>query len=144
MTERVRADQTALWSSAVATVITLSIGDGRFDWLCLALGTAQALQMAAFYRPVPREAGDRWGRWAAAGAFGAVGGLIAVMTLGWPVQTVVGTPSNCAALSEISAIAVHNCSGFAAYRWLGLVWATSAAGLAFWHWRAVAPKEAAP
>ncbi|WP_049580222.1 hypothetical protein [Streptomyces sp. SBT349] len=146
MSERFRADHTALWSSVVATVITLSLGDGRFDWLSLALGVAQASQMAAFYRPVPRDAGDRWGRGAAAGAFGAVGGLIAVMVCGWPTQAVVGTPASCRKLAEHSVIAVHNCAGYEAYQWLGLVWAAAAVGLTCWHWRvgAAAPVARLP
>ncbi|MCF1600141.1 hypothetical protein [Streptomyces muensis] len=74
-------DQAALWSAALAAVITLSLGDGRYDWLSFALGTALALQIAAFYRPAPHEPDRRWDRCTGAGSFGAVSGLVAAMVL---------------------------------------------------------------
>ncbi|MFD0319190.1 hypothetical protein [Streptomyces flavalbus] len=131
-------DQAALWSAAVAAVITLSLGEGRYDWLSLAVGAALALQIAAFYRPAPYAPGDVLNRATAAGGFGAVGGLVASMVLAWPVQMAVGTPPWCRA----GGVDSDNCAGAEAYWWLGVVWLVSAVALSCWHWSTVVRRTA--
>lgn len=128
-------DQAALWSAALAAVITLSLGGGRYDWLSFAVGTALALQIAAFYRPAPPEPGSRWDRCTAAGGFGAVSGLVTAVILAWPVQTVVGTPHSC----RQGQVDLDDCAGAAAYPWLGVVWVAAAVVLSAWHWTKVVP-----
>ncbi|HZG07277.1 MAG TPA: hypothetical protein VE546_27555 [Streptomyces sp.] len=137
-------DHAALWSAALASVITLSLGDGRYDWLSFALGSSLALQIAAFYRPTPPGPDDRWDRCTAAGGFGAVGGLVAAMILAWPVQTVVGTPSKCHRLFRQGEVALDDCAGAAAYSWLGVVWLTAAVTLSSWHWLKVVRQPTPP
>ncbi|MFI6286740.1 hypothetical protein ACIBCM_18655 [Streptomyces sp. NPDC051018] len=131
-------DQSALWSAALAAVITLSLGDGRYDWLSFALGTALALQIAAFYRPARHEPDRRWDRCAAAGSFGAVSGLVASMILAWPVQTAIGIPRQC----RVGGVDPDDCAGAAAYSWLGVVWLTTAVVLSCWHWSKVVLRPA--
>ncbi|MET9513747.1 hypothetical protein [Streptomyces sp. NPDC002994] len=110
--------QAAWWSAALAAVIALSLGDGRYDWLSFALGMALALQIASFYRPTPPEPYNRLDRSTAAGGFGAVSGLVAAMILAWPVQIVIGTPPRC----RHGEADLDDCAGAAAYPWLGVVW----------------------
>ncbi|MCX4767847.1 hypothetical protein OG562_44250 [Streptomyces sp. NBC_01275] len=133
-------DQAALWSAALAAVITLSLGDGRYDWLSFALGVALALQIAAFYRPAPPEPYSRWDRCTTAGGFGAVSGLVAAMILAWPVQIVVGTPRGC----RRSEVDLDDCAGAAAYPWLGVVWLTAAVAMTCWHWTTVVCRPTPP
>ncbi|GAA3290379.1 hypothetical protein GCM10020295_04690 [Streptomyces cinereospinus] len=127
-----------MWSAALAAVVTLSLGDGRYDWLSLALGTALALQIAAFYRPAPHEPGRRWDRCTSAGSFGAVSGLVTAMVLAWPVQIAVGTPQHCRA----DGVDPDDCAGLAAYQWLGMVWLTATIALSCWHWSTVVHRPA--
>jgi hypothetical protein len=130
----VAIDHAALWSSATTAVISLSLGDGRYDWMSCALGSALALMVAAFYRPALAAPDDHWGRCTVAGAFGAVGGFIVVMVLAWPVQVAVGTPAACYRSFRAGETDLDDCAGMAAYRWLGVVWLTAAVTLFCWHW----------
>ncbi|MEU3603463.1 hypothetical protein ABZ714_32855 [Streptomyces sp. NPDC006798] len=123
-------DQAALWSAALAAVISLSMGEGRYDWLSFALGAALALQIAAFYRPAPHAPDKWWDRCSAAGSFGAVSGLVAAILLAWPVQAAIGTPRRCRA----AGVDTDDCAGAVAYPWLGVVWLTAAVALSGWHW----------
>ncbi|HEY5836447.1 hypothetical protein [Streptomyces sp.] len=142
---RAAVDHTALWSAALAAVLTLSLGDGRYDWLSFALGTALGLEMAAFYRPAFPEPDARWDRTTAAGVFGAVGGLVTTMVLAWPVQALVGTPASCRRLFERDGADLDDCAGTVAYHRLGVVWAAAAVVLAYAHWAyVVRPPSAAP
>ncbi|MFF6778574.1 hypothetical protein ACFY8W_34200 [Streptomyces sp. NPDC012637] len=137
-------DQAALWSASLAAVITLSLGEGRYDWLSFALGVTLALQIATFYRPARHEPGSRGARGVAAAGFGAVGGLVGTMVLAWPVQIAVGTPSLCHRMDAAGEADLADCAGDAAYPWLGVVWLTSALVLGCWHWFGVVERQPSP
>ncbi|MET9953575.1 hypothetical protein ABZ135_18760 [Streptomyces sp. NPDC006339] len=137
-------DQAALWSASLAAVITLSLGEGRYDWLSFALGVTLALQIAVFYRPTRHAPDDRAQRAVAAAGFGAVGGLVATMVLAWPVQTAVGTPRLCHRLHAAGEMDLADCAGEAAYPWLGVVWLASALTLACWHGVRMVDRPASP
>ncbi|MFJ6384963.1 hypothetical protein ACIQI7_33765 [Kitasatospora sp. NPDC092039] len=136
-----KVDPAALWSAAVAAVIALAVGEGRWGWLSSGIGIVLSLLVAAYYRP-GKQTENRWDRPTRAAAFGGIAGLLGAMIASGPIQAIFfNCPHECSNANLYpTKKEIDNCAGNAAGVAVGWTWLGATLLLGWLHWRLTATR----
>jgi hypothetical protein len=134
---RSHADPTALWTAAVAAIISLALGEGRFGWFGTGVGLTLLFLLVAYYRPLDSTPESFVRSIAASLCFGGITGLLLAMILSWPLQEwfTPETPSECQNTRLFPTQRdINTCASWSAGVKVGWVWLAAGLLIALIHW----------